>query len=352
MKKRNSRKPLRGALIGFGNMAEKGHLPGWLREKRVSLRAVCDTDPRRRRRAGELIRGVPVYRCPEALLETEALDFVDICTPPPSHAALMGEALGRGLHVLCEKPFVASRRELERIRRLSDKTNRIAFPVHNWKHAPILSNAIDWVRKGHIGRVLHSEFHTLRSRPAVGLTPWRDEREEAGGGGIFLDHGWHGIYLLLNLHGEPPRSVSAWMQPIPSEKEKAEHTASVRLGFREATASLFLTWKADRRYNSARVYGERGFLVLEEDRLVLRAGKGLTRVVRYRAPLSQGSHHPEWFGPVLDRFIRALGDRRLAAKEFEEASLCLETTRRGYQSAQRGGTRMLVTPQRRGAKKR
>ncbi len=334
-------------MIGFGNMAEKGHLPGWLQEERVSLRAVCDRDARRRSRAGQLIPDVPVYTSAEALLDAESLDFVDICTPPPSHGALMVEALERGLHVLCEKPFVGNRRDLEKVRRLSEKTNRIAFPVHNWKDAPILAKAIDWVRKGLIGRVLHSEFHTLRCRPAVGLTPWRSEKEEAGGGGIFLDHGWHGIYLLLNVHDQRPRSVSAWMEPIPSDKERAEHTACVLLGFREATASLFLTWKADRRYNSARIYGEEGLLILEDDRLDLRPAKGKIRVARYRNPLSHGSHHPEWFGPVLSRFLRALSDRRRAGRELEEASLCLEITRRGYASAQRGGTRMPI-PQRRG----
>ena len=52
--------------------------------------------------------------CPETrwyesvgdLLSGETLDFVDICTPPGSHAALIKQALDAGLHVLCEKPLV------------------------------------------------------------------------------------------------------------------------------------------------------------------------------------------------------------------------------------------------------
>jgi predicted dehydrogenase len=170
------------------------------------------------------------------------------------------------------------------------------------------------------------------------LTPWRSEKEESGGGGIFLDHGWHGIYLLLNFHTDSPCTVSAWMYPPPSGQGQAEHTAHLLLDFRDATASLFLTWKADRRYNSARIYGEEGFLVLEDNRIVLRPRKGTTRVATYRHPLSHGSHHPEWFGHVLERFLGAIKDRRLATEELEEASLCLEITHRGYLSAQKGGT--------------
>jgi len=117
------------------------------------------------------------------------------------------------------------------------------------------------------------------------------------------------------------------------------------MGFRDATASLFLTWKADRRYNSARIYGEKGFLVLEDDRIVLRPRNGGTRVVTYKHPLSHGSHHPGWFGPVLDRFLGAIEDRRKAAREFEEASLCLEITLRGYASALKGGKYLPIPPE-------
>jgi predicted dehydrogenase len=336
-------------MIGFGNMAENGHLPGWRRERRVSLQAVCEPNPARRKRAEQLLPGVRTYTTPRALFAGESLDFVDICTPPPSHAKLMAEALRHGVHVLCEKPFVGTRTELQRILRLSKHENRIAFPVHNWKHAPILARAIEWIRQGQIGKVLHSEFHTLRSRPAVGLTSWRSEKEEAGGGGILLDHGWHVIYLLLNFHSDRPRSVSAWLHPCPSEQGQAEHTAHLLMGFDDATASLFLTWKANRRYNSARIYGEKGFLILEDDRIVLRPRKGRTRVATYKEPLSHGSHHPGWFGPVLDQFLGAIRNRRQAVREMEEASLCLEITLKGYASALQRG-RPLPIPSQRGGR--
>ncbi|MGW8320330.1 MAG: hypothetical protein ACWGSD_02130, partial [Thermodesulfobacteriota bacterium] len=129
------------------------------------------------------------------------------------------------------------------------------------------------------------------------------------------------------------------------DRGQAEHSAHLLMGFRDATASLFLTWKADRRCNSARIYGEKGFLVLEDDRIVLRPRKGGTREVTYKHPLSQGSHHPGWFGPVLDRFLVAIKDRKKAAREFEEASLCLEITLRGYASALKGGKYLSIPPE-------
>jgi hypothetical protein len=45
-----------------------------------------------------------------ALLETEAPDIVDVCTPPEMHFAHARQALEANCHVLCEKPFVYDRK--------------------------------------------------------------------------------------------------------------------------------------------------------------------------------------------------------------------------------------------------
>ena len=351
MKRNQASRPLDGALIGFGKMAEHGHLPGWRRTRRARIRAVCEPDAGRRSRATELLPGARLYATREALFAQERLDFVDVCTPPPFHAQVMTDALDRGLHVLCEKPFVNTRREWTSVLRKCERSGRIAFPVHNWKHAPILARAIRWVRQGHIGRVLHSEFHTLRAQPCEGLTAWRGEKEEAGGGGILLDHGWHGIYLLLNLHAEKPRTVSAWLHPSPARSRQAERSVHLLLGFPTSTATLFLTWEADRRYNASRIYGERGFISLEDDRLILRSRSGRTRVATFGQPLSQGSRHAGWFPPVIRGFLDATGRPRDARREMEEARLCLEITLRAYASARTGG-RHVALPEEKGAPER
>ena len=42
---------LAGALVGFGGVAERGHLPGYRRDPRFAIRAVCDPDRGARERA-------------------------------------------------------------------------------------------------------------------------------------------------------------------------------------------------------------------------------------------------------------------------------------------------------------
>lgn len=334
-------RPLRGAIIGFGNMAEKGHLPGWRRLKGVSIAAVCDPRAERRALAEKLLPGVRTYARWEHLYEKESLDFVDICTPPPFHAAAILAALKQDLNVLCEKPLVSTRAEFRKVQGLSHRKNRIVYPVHNWKHAPLLERARSWIGQGLLGKVLYSQFHTLRTRPASGLTAWRGQKQKAGGGGILLDHGWHGIYLLLGFHGERPLEVSAWTEPRPGPG-RTEHTAHLELHFPSGAGSLFLTWKAPRRHNSARIYGEKGLVTIEDDRIELRTAEGRVARQRLSGPLSEGSHHPDWTASLLAEFLEALEDPSRARQALEEAFLCLEISLLAYASGQSRGRCMKI----------
>jgi len=334
-------RPFRGAIVGFGNMAEKGHLPGWRTLKGVLITAVCDPRAERRSLAEKLLPGVRTYASWEELYKKEPLDFVDVCTPPPFHAAAILAALGRDLNVLCEKPLVGTRAEYRKVRTIALRKNRVVYPVHNWKHAPVLERALQWIGQGLLGQVTYSEFHTLRTRPASGLTAWRGQKGEAGGGGILLDHGWHGIYLLLGFHGERPQEVSAWTEPHPGGS-RTEHTAHLQIHFSHGVASLFLTWNAPKRHNSARIYGERGLVLIEDDRIELRTAEGRVAGARFSSPLSEGSHHPDWTAGLLADFLEALKNPSLARRALEEAFWCLEISLLAYASARSRGRRMKI----------
>ena len=103
---------MRGAIVGLGNVAVHGHLPGWLERPDVEIVAVSDMRPAQRAVGAERLPDARWYDSAESLLADTRLDFVDICTPPSSHARLIRAALERGVHVLCEKPLVRSADEL------------------------------------------------------------------------------------------------------------------------------------------------------------------------------------------------------------------------------------------------
>ena len=336
---------LRGAIIGLGNVALDGHVPGWLASEGVEIVAVSDLDPARRSEAVARLPGARWFDSVDDLLGVTGLDFVDVCTPPSSHAPLIGRALDHGLHVLCEKPLVRSPAELDLVRRLAAARRRVVHTVHNWHHAPIVKRAAELVREGKVGRVSRVSWQTLRVRPAAtrdgrGVN-WRLDPAVAGGG-ILTDHGWHVFYVVQRWIGARPLAISARLEKRRHAALAVEDTATVALTFPGAAAEILLTWAADERRNWAQVSGDEGALELQDDTLVLTRG---ARVERWPCPpaMSAGSTHPDWFAPVVAGFVGAV-TRAGDGANLTEASLCVLLEHLARESSRRGGEPLEVPP--------
>jgi predicted dehydrogenase len=121
--------PLKGAVIGCGFFA-RNHLNAWVQTPGVRLAAVCDLDAARAREAALSFQVGKSYTDPEEMLASEALDFVDIVTQPPSsHRPLVELAAAHRTHVICQKPLAPS---LEDARAMVDacRAAGVRFMVH------------------------------------------------------------------------------------------------------------------------------------------------------------------------------------------------------------------------------
>src|SRR4051812_50016867 len=121
---------LRGALIGYGFIMEKGHAAGYQQRGAgaadVEIVAIADISPGQREIAQASWPKARLYDDWRALLAAEAdkLDFVDIATPPRHPAGIAPQALSRRLHVLCEKPPAATPHQARPMRRQAGQAGR------------------------------------------------------------------------------------------------------------------------------------------------------------------------------------------------------------------------------------
>ena len=330
----------RGALIGLGNVAVHGHLAGWGRRRDVQIVAVTDARPERRAEAATRLPGARWYDSAEALLAGAPLDFVDICTPPSSHAVLAERALAAGAHVLCEKPLTVSTAEVERLAAAARQRGRIVHTVHNWHHAPIVRRTRELIEAGAVGDVTAAVWHTLRSRPASTAgddSNWRVDPALAGGG-VLTDHGWHVFYVVPRWIGQAPLAVSAMLETRRHHGYAVEDTASVQITFPSAKADIFLTWASDTRRNWAEVTGTDGALQLHDDTIVVQSRRtGEEQRWSCPPPLSDGSQHPDWFDAVAAEFVEAIGGGDPAAANLGEASWCVRLGSAARASDRNGG---------------
>ena len=92
------------------------------------------------------------------------------------------------------------------------KSERVIFPCHNYKHAPVIKTVRGLLKTGRIGKVHLVTLQTFRNTHAKGVTGWRtDWRRERrfSGGGIAMDHGSHTFYLAFEWLGSYPTGITA-----------------------------------------------------------------------------------------------------------------------------------------------
>jgi predicted dehydrogenase len=330
---------LRGAFIGFGNVAAKGHLPGWQSVKDVQLVAATDAVAAQGRAFLEACPGARWHESVDDLLADKSLDFVDICTPPGSHVALVKRALDARLHVLCEKPLVTRVGDVQAVVAAAAASGRTVHTVHNWLKAPICEKITALVDDGAVGTVRTVRWQTLRTEPAVTVTAdgknWRADPDIAGGG-ILFDHGWHALYCVVRWSGVP-RGVSAVLEKRRFHEWPIEDTATVTLDLGTGTARIHLTWSADRRANLIEVEGDRGRIDVVDDSVILKSAMNEQRW-SCPPPLSQGSHHRDWFVAVVEDFhSAAVGG---AKGNLDEAVLCARLIDLAQRSSAAGGVRL------------
>ena len=334
---------LRGAFIGFGNVAAKGHMPGW--RARDDARIVAATDASATRREA-FLAACPQGRWHETiddLLSGEELDFVDICAPPGSHAALIERALGAGLHVLSEKPLVTRVEDAKRVAAAAARARRVVHTVHNWLQAPISRKISALIDEGAIGALRSVRWRTLRTQPAIavsadGVTNWRVDPGQAGGGVLF-DHGWHALYCVTRWAGAPS-GVTARLETRRFHKQPLEDTASVDLDTTAGVSRIFLTWAADERSNAIEIDGDQGEIRVVGDAVILKTNFCERR---WSCPpaLSEGSHHPDWFGGVAADFLSAATGE--AKGNLDEAILCARLIDAAQRSSAEGGVRVALS---------
>jgi predicted dehydrogenase len=341
---------LRGAILGAGNVALHGHLPGWLAREDVAIVAAADTSPDARAAIAQRHPSLRLYETAEELLSREALDFADICAPPAMHAALIRAALEKGLHVLCEKPLVLEPQELALLSALAFRGNRALAAVHNWRHAPILAAAQTLVAEGAIGDVRFCRWETLRREPAAAAgdaarSNWRVD-PAVSGGGILMDHGWHALYVVCGWLPEPPLRVAGHLSTRRHNDWLIEDTAEVTLECGGgARGEILLTWAADERANRASIVGTGGALSVDGSLLKLTTpGRAEALAREFPDSLAGGSHHPDWFAGVAEEFLSEIRDPARRGRTLAEASTCLDLIALARLSSLREGAAVPARP--------
>lgn len=144
-------------MVGCGYFG-RHHIEAWRRIEGVEIVAACDTD---KERASAF--APRVYSSPEEMMDREALDFVDIVTPPATHLALVRLAISRGIPAICQKPMAANGEEAALLVEAC-RSSGIAVMIHeNWRWQPWYRKVREAMTAGAIGQPVTYWMRTVRA---------------------------------------------------------------------------------------------------------------------------------------------------------------------------------------------
>ena len=334
---------LRGALIGFGFIAERGHAPAYAsRTAPLEIVAVAEPCAARHAAVRAALPNARIYAQVGDLLDRERLDFVDICAPPCEHMHCSLAAFTRGLHVLCEKPLAMTPREARLMSSVAVRAQRVLYPSHSYRHAPVVRAVRELLVRDVIGQPRMVTLDTFRTTHARGVKEWRpDWRRDPrySGAGILMDHGPHTAYLAFEWMRGYPTSVSAWARSI--QGDAVEDEATFTMVFPGGLALAHLSWNAGFRRIIYTLHGDRGAIRIEDDDidLVIRAPDGELRSAKSENPSDwRDAGHGPWFEGVLRDFAAAIERRYWVSSDTRDAIVGIEVISAARVSAGRGGT--------------
>ncbi len=250
---------VRFAAIGLGQAALRYHIPALQHVANAELVGGFDLDPGRRAE-WERRTGAPVYDSVEELLGRSHADAAIVGTPPSSHLEVCLQALGAGCHVFCEKPFVQSTADADRVVAAAEAAGRVVAVNHEYREIPIFRAVREGVESGRYGRLAFCQVWQLMDlAPWDEPTPWRSQMATR----TLLEGGVHLVDLLLSIYGVAPTAVYARHSAGFHEQQDADAIQLVTVEFpggRLGQITIDRLFPAGTRYMEVRADCESGSL--------------------------------------------------------------------------------------------
>jgi predicted dehydrogenase len=262
MRMTTSKRKIRYAVVGAGNIAQVAVLPAFQHATENSqLVAVISSDAEKRealtRRYDLQFSGD--YQQLEDVLRQARVDAVYVAVPNAMHREITERAARAGVHVLCEKPMAEKVEDCQAmidVCREHDVRLMIAYRLH-FEEGNM--RAVELAQSGELGELRC--FSSIFSQQ-VRTGDVRTQRELAGG--ALYDMGVYPINAVRYLFREEPSEVFATSITGSDERfSNVDHTTCAILRFHSGRVAQLTASLSAAPVSSYRVVGSKGDLRVE-----------------------------------------------------------------------------------------
>jgi predicted dehydrogenase len=217
---------LRAGVIGAGFIGRVHARSARLAGARIA--GVAASSPERADEAARELGAERSYDSAEALIASEEIDVVHICTPNHLHLPLTLAALHAGKPVICEKPVALDSAGAAELVAAAAAAAVVATVPFAYRYYPTVREARSRARSGSLGelRLLHGGYLQDWLLDAADDN-WRVDAELGGASRAFADIGSHWCDLIEFVSGQRIIALTARTAVANSERVRsAAHSFS------------------------------------------------------------------------------------------------------------------------------
>ena len=250
---------MKAIIIGAGYIA--GVHCRALQHLQVEIAAICDSYLPAAEKLAQSC-GAKVYTDVEAALQENA-DFVAVCTPNGTHAALAIQAMKAGKNVVVEKPLALTAEDCDAVLQTARETGKLCAPISQLRFSSMYLKVKQLLEQGGLGQLIMATLSMKFYRsPDYYKGSWKGTK--ALDGGQLMNQGIHGIDLMCGLLGTPV-SVSGTSRTLYQDIE-AEDTSVAQFTFANGMVGVLDSSVAIQQSKPRRteICGTTGFLEITE----------------------------------------------------------------------------------------
>ncbi len=321
---------IRAGIVGLGKMG-LSHQSMVNMHPEIGLKSICDS-------SGYILdvlskyTGIDTYSDSRKMFDRGDLDCVFVATPSRYHADIVADALERGMHVFCEKPFALDPETGYRLAEIAERKHLVNQVGYHYRFVAAFNEAKRLLERKVLGDIHHvraEAYGPVVLRPK-GAT-WRSQKSE--GGGCLFDYSCHAIDLVNYLVGRPISVSGSVLNKIFSSDVDDEIYSTLQFA-NGAYGQLATNWSDESfRKMSVKIsiWGTNGRINVDRQELqiYLRSvpdpSEGMVSGwnVRYTTELTQ----PVWFyvrgeeySSQIDHFVQCIKSGEPAMSNFRTAS--------------------------------
>jgi predicted dehydrogenase len=256
---------LRVGLIGLGGIATRSHLPALTARSDVVVQAGAELDSYQANRTQQRFRIPKVYADYHEMLEKEALDAVYVCLPNALHYQAASAALGRGLHVFCEKPVGICAQEAQDIAEQAERRGLVLVPGYFLRFHDHFLRAKELLEQRRLGKILQIQASAVYTGPHRGWDPKSDWYFDPRSGGVLYDWGSHLIDLAVYVAKLEVESVTATAQKSLPGLPVLDNVVAAFQARRGVVGTVNLGWGTRGSLLLLQIHGTAGSLLISQD---------------------------------------------------------------------------------------